>query len=80
MNSEKYINEILRPRIQADGGEIQFVSEQDNTVTVLFQGECSKCLILNRCVSWIESEMENTFGKEIKLIVTKKKPFFWDVG
>ena len=38
---EKYINEYIRPRLQGDGGEITFVKQEGNEVTVLLQGECS---------------------------------------
>ena len=55
---EKYINEYIRPRLQGDGGEITFVEEKDGEVIVLLQGECSKCLILDRCLKWIEERIE----------------------
>lgn len=78
MDMQTYIDTVIRPKIQGDGGEITYVSESENTVTVLFQGECSKCLILDRCVAWIESEIRRELGRCVKLSVTRKKPFFWD--
>ena len=41
---EKYINEYIRPRLQGDGGEITFVEEKGDEVTVLLQGECRRML------------------------------------
>ena len=55
---EKYIAEVLSPKIQGDGGWIEFVSFENGVLTVIFRGECSKCLILNRCIDWIKSEIK----------------------
>ena len=65
---EKYINEYIRPRLQGDGGE----------VTVLLQGECSKCLILDRCLAWIEERIEHDLGKKVRVVGIRKKPYFQD--
>lgn len=73
-----YINTIIKPKLQGDGGEIDFVSYENGELTVLLQGECSKCLIVDRCLSWIESEVMRDMGESVKIIAQKKKPFFWD--
>lgn len=80
MNIENYINNELRSRIQADGGEISFISFDNDCLKVLFQGECSKCRILDRCISWIEDDINCKFGKRVKISAERKKPFFWDFG
>ena len=76
---EKYINEYIRPRLQGDGGEITFVKRENNEVTVLLQGECSKCLILDRCLAWIEQRIEVDKGEKVNVIGIRKKPYFQDV-
>ncbi len=73
-----YINTIIKPKLQGDGGEIDFVSYENGELTVLLQGECSKCLIVDRCLSWIESEVMRDMGESVKVVAQKKKPFFWD--
>ena len=73
-----YINNIIRPKIQGDGGEIVCLSETDSTVTVAMRGECSKCLILDRCISWIKGQIEADLNKRVKVIAERQKPFFWD--
>lgn len=73
-----YINTIIKPKLQGDGGEIDFVSYENGEITVLLQGECSKCLIVDRCLTWIESEVMRDMGESVKVIAQKKKPFFWD--
>lgn len=39
----KEILEQIRPYIQSDGGDIEFVRIQDNVVYVRLQGACSGC-------------------------------------
>ncbi len=75
---EKFINDIIRPKIQGDGGEIVFSSDNGETITVIMQGECSKCLILDRCLAWIEEEIRKNMNRTVKIIAIRKKPFFWD--
>lgn len=73
-----YIDRIIKPKLQGDGGEIDFVSYENGVLTVLLQGECSKCLIVERCLSWVESEIMRDLGESVKVVAQKKKPFFWD--
>lgn len=73
-----YINNIIKPKLQGDGGEIDFVSYENGILTVLLQGECSKCLIVDRCLTWVESEVMRDMGESVRVVAQKKKPFFWD--
>lgn len=80
MNKVKnYVENILQPKIQGDGGWIEFVSLEDDVLTVIFRGECSKCLILHRCVQWIESEIKRDLNKSVKVNAIRRKPYFQDV-
>ncbi len=76
---EEYINGYIRERLQGDGGEITFVKQENNEITVLLQGECSKCLILDRCLSWIEERISNDLGEKVRVIGIRKRPYFQDV-
>ena len=79
MDIETYIKKIIRPKIQGDGGEVEFESlSDDGTLTLIFRGECSKCLILNRCVDWIAEEVLKNTNKLVKIKAVRKKPYFWD--
>ncbi len=43
---EERIQEVLnkiRPRLQADGGDVEFVEEEDGVVKVRLQGACAGC-------------------------------------
>ena len=79
MDIETYIKKIIRPKIQGDGGEVEFESlSEDGMLTLIFRGECSKCLILNRCVDWIAEEVLKNTSKLVKIKAVRKKPYFWD--
>ena len=73
-----YIADVIRPKIQGDGGEVRLLKQEGNAITLVFQGECSKCLILDRCVDWIKSEIKKDLGEDVKIIPVRKKPYFWD--
>lgn len=80
MNKMKdYVEAVLQPKLQGDGGWIEFVSYDKGVLTVIFRGECSKCLILERCVAWIESEIKRELNSTVKVKAIRKKPYFQDV-
>lgn len=76
---EKYINEIIAPKLQGDGGWVEFVSLEGGVLTLLFRGECSKCLILHRCTAWIEEEIKKDLNKTVSVKAIRKRPYFQDV-
>ncbi len=76
---KKYVNEILAPKLQGDGGWVEFVSLEKGELTLRFRGECSKCLILHRCTDWIEQEIKRDLNKNVKVIAIRKKPYFQDI-
>ena len=73
-----YIENIIAPKLQGDGGWIDFVSFENGVLEVSFQGECSKCLILDRCTDWIEEQIKKDLGQSVKINAVRKKPYFWD--
>lgn len=79
MQIEKYVETVLSPKIQGDGGWIEFENFENSVLTVVFRGECSKCLILHRCVDWIEQQIKADLNKDVKVNAVRKKPYFQDV-
>ena len=77
---KEYIETVLAPRIQGDGGWVEFRSLEGNRLTLVFRGECSKCLILDRCAAWIEQKIKEDQGQTVAVVPIRKKPFFWDRG
>ena len=78
MNIKSYVETVLQPKLQGDGGWIEFVGLENDILTVTFRGECSKCLILHRCTEWIESEIKRDLKKTVKINAIRKKPYFQD--
>lgn len=76
---KKYVETVLQPKLQGDGGWVEFVSLEDGNLTLIFRGECSKCLILNRCTAWIEDQIKKELGQSVKVVAVRKKPYFQDV-
>lgn len=79
MDIKQYIEEIIAPKLQGDGGWVEFSALNKNELTLIFRGECSKCLILDRCVAWIAGQIKSDLSLEIKIIPVRKKPYFQDV-
>ena len=79
MDIKTYVETVLQPKLQGDGGWIEFVSFENDELTVIFRGECSKCLILHRCEEWIEEQIEKDLSMKVKLCGIRRKPYFQDV-
>ena len=75
---KEYITSVLAPRIQGDGGWVEFQSLEGERLTLVFRGECSKCMILDRCTAWIEQKIQEDKGQKVTVVPIRKKPFFWD--
>lgn len=74
-----YVENVLQPKLQGDGGWVEFVTLEGNELTLIFRGECSKCLILHRCVLWIEEQIKKDLNKTVKVNAIRKKPYFQDM-
>ena len=79
MTVKEYVENILQPKLQGDGGWAEFVSLEGDKLSLVFRGECSKCLILHRCTAWIEEQIDKDLKKKVKVIAIRKKPYFQDV-
>lgn len=76
---KEYIEKNIAPKIQGDGGWIEYVGFQDGNLTVRLRGECSKCNIAPRCMDWVKEEIRRDLGKDIKVTMLRNRPFFWDL-
>ncbi len=79
MTVQNYVENILQPKLQGDGGWVEYVNFEGDKLTLIFRGECSKCLILHRCTAWIEQQINLDLKKTVKVIAIRKKPYFQDV-
>ena len=78
MKVKEYVENVLQPKLQGDGGWIEYVNYEDGVLTAVFRGECSKCLILDRFVNWIEEQIQLDLKKTVKVNAIRKKPYFQD--
>ena len=78
MTVQNYVENILQPKLQGDGGWVEYVGLEGENLTLIFRGECSKCLILHRCVAWIEEQIKLDLKKTVKVQAIRKKPYFQD--
>lgn len=78
MTVQNYVENVLQPKLQGDGGWVEYVSLEKNELTLIFRGECSKCLILHRCVEWIEQQIKLDLNRNVKVNAIRKKPYFQD--
>lgn len=76
---KNYVEKVLAPKLQGDGGWVEYISFENGELTLLFRGECSKCLILHRCTEWIEQEIKRDLKKNVKVVAVRKRPYFQDV-
>ena len=79
MTVKDYIENIIQPKLQGDGGWVEYVGLENGELTLVFRGECSKCLILHRCIAWIEEEIKRDLKKDVKVIAIRKRPYFQEV-
>lgn len=76
---QDYVENVLQPKLQGDGGWTEFVSLDGDKLTLIFRGECSKCLILYRCTAWIEEQIKKDLNKSVEVVAIRKKPYFQDM-
>ena len=65
MTVQYYVENILQPKLQGDGGWVEYVGLEGENLTLIFRGECSKCLILHRCTEWIEEQIKYDLKKTV---------------
>jgi len=75
---KEYLESTLAPRIQGDGGWVEFVSLEEDLLTLHFRGECSKCEVLDRCAGWIEQKIKQDLGQTVHVHAVRKRPYFQD--
>ena len=75
---ENYVNSVLRPLLQGDGGEMEFRSFDGETVSVVLRGECSRCPVADRCLRWLEEKTLADRGVRVRFSAVMQKPYFFD--
>lgn len=58
----------IRPRIQADGGDIELHSASGDTVVVRMQGKCMGCIQSGETLGAIRRQLMHALGKAVRVI------------
>lgn len=76
---KSFIENKINPRVQGDGGEVTFISFDKNVLSIMVQGECSRCPLTAGCFKdWMVQEIGKVWHQEVKVKIIVKKPYFWD--
>jgi len=72
MNTEEKIKELIeqiRPYLNMDGGDIEFIKYEDNYVYIKLLGACTNCLLQDNTINDGMLQMFQDEVKEIKGII-----------
>lgn len=57
-----------RPRIQAEGGDVELVSAAGNTVTLRLRGQCAGCIQSSETLGGIRRALMHALGKALRVV------------
>lgn len=76
---KEYIDNEIKPCVQADGGEIELKAVVGNTIHIAALNECSICPLTEGCYKdWLQQKINSEFEKNYLVKIEIKKPYFWD--
>lgn len=74
-----FVETFLRPRVQADGGEVVFAGLDGDTIRLTLMGECAACTNVCGVREWIAAQLRGQFGKHLRVIFESQKRYFQDI-
>ncbi len=72
--------ESLRPQLVADGGDVELVEVDGNTVYVNMTGACSNCQMAAMTIGGIQQRLMEDLGEFIKVVPASQMPKLASVG
>jgi len=72
--------ESMRPQLVADGGDVELVEVDGNTVYVNMTGACSNCQMANMTIGGIQQRLMEDLGEFIKVVPASQMPKRASVG
>lgn len=60
--------EDMRPRLQADGGDVTLISVTDTKVEVALTGSCLGCMMTDMTLAWIQQTLMEKMGRYIQVV------------
>ena len=58
----------MRPRLQADGGDVALISVTDSKVEVALSGSCVGCMMTDMTLSWIQQTLMEKMGRYMQVV------------
>jgi len=74
----EFIDSFVRPRVQADGGEVVVSAIDKNEIILTLMGECAVCNCACGLQEWIIAQLQERFGADIQVSFRTKKRYFQD--
>jgi NifU-like protein len=57
----------IRPRLQADGGDVELVAFRGDRVVVSLSGNCLGCAMTDMTLSWVQQQLTQALGRPIQV-------------
>jgi len=74
----QFINNVIRPCVQADGGEVVVANANEHELALVLMGECAVCPSNCGVREWITEQVHAKFGPGIRVSFDVKKRYFQD--
>lgn len=76
MTTQEFLEKWIGPRVQADGGWLEYVGEDDQEIHIKAKGECARCISQARCIDWVRECIYRENGEKRRIDV-QISPFLW---
>jgi Fe-S cluster biogenesis protein NfuA len=73
----EHLLKVMRPKIQADGGDFRIVNLSASSMDLCFTGQCANCPATEHLVPWIREELAQRFDLHYKINASFEVPYFF---
>jgi len=74
----EFMEGYIRPRVQADGGEITVAGLEGKRLRLVLMGECAVCPKSCGLREWVTDQLHGRFGADLRVEFSVKKRYFQD--
>jgi Fe-S cluster biogenesis protein NfuA len=71
-----FFDSEIVPCIRADGGWLELEREEGDSAVLTARGECTRCPVLERCLRWAESRVQQELQRDIRFSAVPD-PYLW---
>ncbi len=76
MELENWFEEVIAPRVRADGGWLEIRDRDADPIRLSARGECAHCAALGKCLDWIGDRARKDLGLSARFEAARE-PFLW---